>query len=60
MYIRLARREEREVMAEYGEAYIRYAKSTPAFIPLFGCVRSEVRGRGLGQENLGSERFGGR
>jgi protein-S-isoprenylcysteine O-methyltransferase Ste14 len=33
MYVRLARREEREVLAEFGEAYIRYTKSTPAFVP---------------------------
>lgn len=35
MYVRLARREEREVMAEFGEAYALYAKSTPAFFPRF-------------------------
>lgn len=33
MYVRLARREEREVRAEFGEAYARYAAMTPAFIP---------------------------
>ena len=33
MYVRLARREEREVRAEFGEAYARYAAATPAFIP---------------------------
>jgi protein-S-isoprenylcysteine O-methyltransferase Ste14 len=36
MYVRLARREEREVRAEFGEAYARYAATTPAFIPRFG------------------------
>lgn len=36
MYIRLARREEREVLAEFSEVYIRYTKSTPAFVPRFG------------------------
>jgi protein-S-isoprenylcysteine O-methyltransferase Ste14 len=35
MYVRLARREEREVMAEFGEAYALYANSTPAFFPRF-------------------------
>lgn len=35
MYVRLARREEREVMAELGEAYALYAKNTPAFFPRF-------------------------
>jgi protein-S-isoprenylcysteine O-methyltransferase Ste14 len=33
MYVRLARREEREVRAEFGETYARYAATTPAFIP---------------------------
>ena len=33
MYVRLARREEREVQAEFGEAYTRYAMATPAFLP---------------------------
>ena len=33
MYILLARREEREVRAEFGEAYARYAAATPAFFP---------------------------
>ena len=33
MYVRLARREEHEVRAEFGEAYARYAAMTPAFVP---------------------------
>jgi protein-S-isoprenylcysteine O-methyltransferase Ste14 len=33
MYARLARREEREVEAEFGEAYRRYAARVPGFIP---------------------------
>jgi len=33
MYVRLARREEREALAEFGEAYARYAVHTPAFFP---------------------------
>lgn len=35
MYVRLARQEEREVAAEFGEAYARYAAQTPAFLPSF-------------------------
>jgi protein-S-isoprenylcysteine O-methyltransferase Ste14 len=35
MYVRLARREEREVRAEFGEAYASYAATTPAFVPRF-------------------------
>lgn len=33
MYVRLARREEREIAAGFGEAYARYAARTPAFVP---------------------------
>jgi len=33
MYVRLARKEEQEVRAEFGEDYARYAVRTPAFIP---------------------------
>ena len=33
MYIRLARREEREALAEFGDPYARYAAATPAFVP---------------------------
>ena len=38
MYVRLARREEREVEAEFGDEYRRYAARTPAFLPS-GCSR---------------------
>ena len=31
--VRLARREEREVVAEFGEEYARYASVTLAFFP---------------------------
>ena len=33
MYMLLAKREEREVEEEFGEAYRRYAAATPAFLP---------------------------
>jgi protein-S-isoprenylcysteine O-methyltransferase Ste14 len=33
MYVRLARREEREVREEFGEEYASYAANTPAFFP---------------------------
>ena len=40
MYARLARREEREVAAAFGDEYVRYARRAPAFFPrldeLFG------------------------
>ncbi len=38
MYVRLARQEEREVMAEFGETYIRYAQKTHAFFPRMGAA----------------------
>ena len=36
MYKRLARSEEQEVLAEFGEEYSRYMAKVPAFIPRFG------------------------
>ncbi|NKE72665.1 methyltransferase family protein [Candidatus Manganitrophus noduliformans] len=33
MYVRLARREEREVLTEFGEPYVYYMAKTPAFFP---------------------------
>jgi protein-S-isoprenylcysteine O-methyltransferase Ste14 len=36
MYVRLARREEREALAAVGDAYARYAANTPAFFPRVG------------------------
>ncbi|MBI2322287.1 MAG: isoprenylcysteine carboxylmethyltransferase family protein [Chloroflexi bacterium] len=36
MYVRLARREEREAMAQFGDAYALYAAETPAFFPRIG------------------------
>ena len=36
MYARLARREEREALAAFGDAYADYAAVTPAFLPRLG------------------------
>lgn len=36
MYVRLARREERDARREFGEAYAYYERNTPAFFPRFG------------------------
>ena len=33
VYLRLARREEQEALAAFGDAYARYMRQTPAFIP---------------------------
>lgn len=41
MYVRLARREERDALAEFGEAYARYAAHTPAFLPRLRQARRE-------------------
>jgi protein-S-isoprenylcysteine O-methyltransferase Ste14 len=39
MYVRLARHEEREVLAEFCENYRRYMLSTPAFFPRLRATR---------------------
>jgi protein-S-isoprenylcysteine O-methyltransferase Ste14 len=36
MYVRLAHQEERDVRAEFGETYDRYAATTPAWFPRLG------------------------
>ena len=36
IYVRLARREEKEALAEFGEQYARYVENTPRFLPDFG------------------------
>jgi protein-S-isoprenylcysteine O-methyltransferase Ste14 len=35
MYVKLARTEEREALAEFGRAYKDYARDVPAFVPRF-------------------------
>lgn len=41
MYVRLARWEEREVLAEFGKIYQKYKATTPMFIPRLGGGRHE-------------------
>ena len=41
MYVRLARREEKEVAEEFGDQYRRYAARTPAFLPHARTLRRE-------------------
>ena len=36
MYVRLARREEQDAVAEFGDVYTRYASRIPAFFPRLG------------------------
>jgi protein-S-isoprenylcysteine O-methyltransferase Ste14 len=38
MYVRLAREEEREVRAEFGEEYDQYAAATPGWLPRLSTV----------------------
>lgn len=33
MYVHLARQEEREALAQFGEAYASYARRVPPFVP---------------------------
>lgn len=35
VYVQLARKEEKEILAEFGESYQRYIAKTPPFIPHF-------------------------
>jgi methanethiol S-methyltransferase len=42
-YARLAKAEERDMVAEFGPDYEQYRRNTPAFIPAFG--RKHVRGQ---------------
>lgn len=48
MYVRLARREEREVREEFGEEYARYAANTPAFFPRLGTAAATRGGEEKG------------
>jgi len=41
MYALLARREERDAIAEFGEEYVRYASRTPAFLPRLASPATE-------------------
>jgi protein-S-isoprenylcysteine O-methyltransferase Ste14 len=43
MYVRLARREEREVRSEFDHAYEDYKARTPAFFPRLGHDTSQVK-----------------
>jgi protein-S-isoprenylcysteine O-methyltransferase Ste14 len=50
VYVRLAHREEREVAAEFGEIWTRYARVTPRWFPRFGSrgrlIENERRAHG--------------
>jgi protein-S-isoprenylcysteine O-methyltransferase Ste14 len=42
-YLRLARREEREALSVFGEAYVQYAIHTPRFIPRFRRTKGSLK-----------------
>lgn len=42
MYVYLARQEEREARAQFGEAYVEYARRVPAFVPCMVGAPGEV------------------
>jgi protein-S-isoprenylcysteine O-methyltransferase Ste14 len=44
MYVHLARQEEREVRAQFGEVYADYARRVPAFVPRLSGWHGEVTG----------------
>jgi protein-S-isoprenylcysteine O-methyltransferase Ste14 len=44
MYVKLARREERDALAEFGDAYARYAAVTPGFVPGLGSLAHRTAG----------------
>lgn len=46
MYVRLARGEEKDAIAEFGDAYRRYAAEVPGFIPSFSRLRGQQSGGG--------------
>ena len=50
MYVRLARTEEREALAQFGAEYERYVREVPGFIPRLGDVIGGSAQRGARQE----------
>ena len=46
MYVRLARQEEREAEAAFGEVYRRYTANTPAFFPRLSLAQADQRPHG--------------
>jgi len=57
MYVRLARREESEAIAAFGDAYLRYMNAVPAFVPrftrVFGRIDSTKPGPGVDATSAG-------
>ena len=51
MYVRLAKSEERESIAEFGDAYVGYARAVPGFIPRLSRLFGGSPGKGLSHGN---------
>ena len=49
MYIHLAREEEREAFAQFGEAYSRHARRVPAFLPHLSSIIRQAAGNDVRQ-----------
>jgi protein-S-isoprenylcysteine O-methyltransferase Ste14 len=48
VYVRLAKREEKMAIAEFGDEYRHYMDVTPAWIPIFGKTRRSTPGTNEG------------
>jgi protein-S-isoprenylcysteine O-methyltransferase Ste14 len=46
VYVRLARREEREAIEQFGDVYRRYMATTPGFFPRLGSHSGAGRSQG--------------
>jgi protein-S-isoprenylcysteine O-methyltransferase Ste14 len=44
MYVRLAKQEEKETKAAFGEAFDQYAARVPAFLPRWARIKKAVSG----------------
>ncbi|MBI5029281.1 MAG: isoprenylcysteine carboxylmethyltransferase family protein [Chloroflexi bacterium] len=51
-YLRLARREEREMIEKFGERYLAYRNQTPAFVPSWNSLRKHRASVALSENQL--------
>jgi protein-S-isoprenylcysteine O-methyltransferase Ste14 len=51
-YVRLARREEREMIEKFGERYLVYRAHTPAFVPSWGSLRKRAVSATLSEHQI--------
>ena len=50
-YVLLARKEEKKVIEEFGEEYLEYKQSVPAFLPIKGKWKQFIKGTSTTQNN---------